>query len=102
MSFLKIEQETQINFNAAENTAELYTADPVMIRRMNKLVEQNPEQFKGEVHSKYQGKVYGMHYTFPKRFVTIRTKDVVRQMSDEQRKESAERLREYQRAKHAK
>ena len=102
MSFLKIEQETQINFNAAEDTAELYTADPVMIRRMNKLVGQNPEQFKSEVHSRYQGKVYGMNYTFPKRFVTIRTKDVVRKMSDEQRKESAERLREYQRTKHAK
>lgn len=38
MGFLKIEQETQISFNAAEDTAELYTADPVMIRKMNKLV----------------------------------------------------------------
>lgn len=39
MGFLKIEQETQISFNAAEDTAELYTADSVMIRKMNKLVE---------------------------------------------------------------
>lgn len=28
MGFLKIEQETQISFNAAEDKAELYTADP--------------------------------------------------------------------------
>lgn len=48
MGFLKIEQETQISFNAAEDTAELYTADPVMIRKMNKLVEENPEQFQGK------------------------------------------------------
>lgn len=55
MGFLKIEQETQISFNAAEDTAELYTADSVMIRKMNKLVEENPEQFQGKVHSRYQG-----------------------------------------------
>lgn len=53
MGFLRIEQETQINFNAGEAEATLYTADPVMIRKMDKIVEQNPEQFKSEVHSRY-------------------------------------------------
>ena len=52
MGFLRIEQETQINFNAGEAEATLYTADPVMIRKMDKIVEQNPEQFKSEVHSR--------------------------------------------------
>lgn len=51
MAFLKVEQEVMISFNAAEDTAELYTADPVMIRKMDKLVEENPEQFSGKVHS---------------------------------------------------
>ena len=50
MAFLKVEQEVMISFNAAEDTAELYTADPVMIRKMDKLVEENPEQFSGKVH----------------------------------------------------
>lgn len=95
MGFLRIEQETQINFNAAEDTAELYTADPVMIRKMDKLVEQNPEQFKGEVHSRYEGKIYGMNYIFPKRFVVIRTKDIVRNMSEEQRQKAREQMQRF-------
>lgn len=32
----KVEMETIISFNAAEDTAELYTADPVWIRKLDK------------------------------------------------------------------
>lgn len=56
MGFLKIEQETLISFNAAEDMAELYTADPVMIRRMDKIVEKNPEQFKCRFGRKEENK----------------------------------------------
>ena len=35
-----------ISFNAAEDSAELYTADPVDIRKLDKLVKSNPERFK--------------------------------------------------------
>ena len=101
MGFLRIEQETQINFNAGEAEATLYTADPVMIRKMDKIVEQNPEQFKSEVHSSYQGKVYGMNYIFPKKFVVIRTKDIVRNVTEEQREQSRQRLKQYHESKHS-
>ena len=93
MGFLKIEQEVMISFNAAEDTAELYTADPVMIRKMDKLVEDNTEQFSGKVHSMYQGEVYAKKYFFPKRFVTIRTKDIKRNVSEEQREKARERMK---------
>lgn len=102
MGFLKIEQETLISFNAAEDMAELYTADPVMIRRMDKIVEQNPAQFKSEVHSRYKGEVYAMNYIFPKKFVAIRTKDIVRNVSEEQRQKSRERMKQYHALKHCK
>lgn len=99
MGFLRIEQETQINFNAGEAEATLYTADPVMIRKMDKIVDQNPEQFKSEVHSRYQGKVYGMIYTFPKKLVVIRTKEITRNLTEEQRKQIGERMRQYNKSK---
>lgn len=102
MGFLKVEQETMINFNAAEDTATLYTADPVMIRKMDKIVEENPEQFKGEVHSRYNGEVYAKNYTFPKRFVSIRTKDVTRNMSEEQKERAREQMRRYHESKRGK
>ena len=88
----RYEQEVVIGFNAEEDTAELYTADPVYIRKMDKLAEQNPEQFKlGRVEI-CQGKIVSKRYTFPKRFVTIRSRDVKRELTDEQRAEIAERL----------
>ena len=41
----RIEQETIINSNNAEKMAEIYTADPVMIRKLDKLVEKYPDAY---------------------------------------------------------
>lgn len=60
---------------------------------MDRLVEQNPEQFcPGRVET-YQGEIVAKRYTFPKRFITIRSKDVKRELTEEQRAELADRLR---------
>lgn len=87
------EQETIISFNAAEDTAEFYTADPVYIRKIDKLVEKNPEQFKPGLVETYQGEIVAKRYIFPKRFLSIRSKDVKRELTEEQREELAERLK---------
>ena len=42
----RIEQETIVNANAEEKMAEVYTADPVMIRKLDKMVEKYPDQYK--------------------------------------------------------
>ena len=83
----KYEQEIVIAFNAAEDTAEIYTADPVWIRKMDKLVQQNPEQFRPGRVETCQGEIVAKRYTFPKRFITIRSKDVKQVLTDEQRAE---------------
>lgn len=87
------EQETIISFNAAKDSAELYTADPVYIRKLEKLVKSNPEQFKQGRTETYQGEIVAKRYTFPKKFLSIRSKDVKRELTEEQRKELAERLK---------
>ena len=94
MSFLRIEQEVLISFNAGEDEVCLYTADPVWIRKMDKLVEQNSEQFRQGRFEYYKGKVYSKRYHFPKRFITIRSKDVKRNLTEDQRKEIAERFKQ--------
>lgn len=88
----RYEQEVVIGFNAEEDAADLYTADPVWIRKLDRLVEQNPEQFKLVRVETCQGDVVSKRYTFPKRFVSVRSKDVKRELTDEQRAELAERL----------
>lgn len=55
-------------------------------------MEQNTEQFKPGRVEKYKGKVVAKRYSFPKRFITIRSKDVKRNLTDEQRAELAERM----------
>lgn len=91
-SLSRTEQEVVIGFNAAEDTAELYTADPVWMRKLDKLVEQNPEQFKEGRRETYQGKVIAKRYTFPKRFLTVRSKDKVMNLTEEQKADIGKRL----------
>lgn len=93
-----VERESVITFNSAEENADIYASDPVWIRKFDKLVEQNPEQFKMIEEFKYEGDVIAKRYLFPKRFLTIRTKDIVSTMTDEQRAEQAERMRQIRRS----
>ena len=79
------EQETIITTCAADELAEVYTADPVYIRKMEKLVKREPEHYK--VKSKNS---YGTTYTMPKRLLGFR---IPRSMSEEQREVIAERFR---------
>ena len=88
----RYEQEVVIGFNAEEDTAELYTADPVWIRKLDRLVEQNPEQFQLDRVDKCQGEIVSKRYTFPKRFVSIRSKDIKRELTDKQKAELVDRL----------
>ena len=92
MGLSRIEQEVIINFNAVEETAEVYTADPVWIRKMDKLVEQNPEAFKCKRQESYQGKVIAKCYTFPKKLISIRKKSKGDSLTEEQRLALVKRL----------
>ena len=92
MGLSRYEQEVIINFNAEENEISLYTANPVWIRKMDKLIEQNPEQFRQGRVERVKGEIVSKEYFFPKRFVSIRSKDLKRNLSEEQRKELAERM----------
>ena len=93
-SLSRYEQEVIINFNAEEDTATLYTANPQWIRKLDRLVEQNPEQFGMYRQEKMDGRAVSKTYRFPKRFITVRSKDKKSGMTEEQKKEAAERLRQ--------
>lgn len=88
----KTEQETIINFDRAGEGVDLYTSDPVWIRKMDKLVQENPDDFKRIHVETYQGKPIAKKYIFPKRFITIRTRDRQVRLTEGQKKERTERL----------
>ena len=87
MMLSKYEQEIVINFNAEEDIAVLYTANPKWIRKMDALVEKNPQLFslvrEDEVSKTYQ---------FPKKLVCIRSKIKTMSMTDEQKEQATKRL----------
>lgn len=82
-----------ITFNAENDTATLYSANPVWIRKMDKLVEQNPERFEMYRQEKINGEVVSKSYRFPKNLITIRSKERGCTLTEEQKRASAERLR---------
>lgn len=95
MGLTRLEQETIITFNVEESMAVLWTADPVWIRKMDKLVENNPNEFKQTGQETMDGVVVQKRYEMPKKLVNVRAKSAVgRKMTDEERELAAERLRQ--------
>jgi len=80
------EQETILNYNMAEKTANVYTHDGALIRRLEKLCADRP----GECVPAYNQSSHGKSYDIPKKWIKI---NPTRIMSEEQRAASADRLR---------
>lgn len=89
----KYERETIISFNEEEADAILYTASPIMMRRMDKLVETAPENYQELVSRRAfaDGDCVSKMYSFPKDLVRLRPRKKV--LTEEQRRAAAEQLR---------
>ena len=82
MSITKYEQETIYNYNQEEPLASCYTMDRALIRRLDALAEKHKEI---TVLRAYEGV---REYTFPKRWIKVKTP---RQLSEEKRQELKDR-----------
>lgn len=85
------EQEVIITTSAADELAEVYTADPIYIRRFDRKVEQDPEHYKVKSRN-----AYSATYTMPKRLLQFRIPSAPRELTDEQRAELRERMKKLQ------
>jgi hypothetical protein len=93
MRLSRCEQEVVINFNAEETTMSIYTADPVWIRKLDRLVESNSREYSFVRQETYKGRVVSKTYLAPKKLLTLRSKTQKRELTEEQKKEIAERLK---------
>ena len=80
----KYEMETIVNYNAAEQTAIVYTRDKAVMRKLDRLVEAYPESYR-LVEQTEIDKTYSM----PKSYVTYRKP---RMLSDKQREQARQRM----------
>ena len=78
------EMETTINFDRSSDTANIYTTDPVMMRKMDKLAQETT------VITMAKQDAYCREYECPKALIKVSKPRVI---SEEQRQELAERMR---------
>lgn len=95
MGLTRLERETIIKFNAAEAEVDVYTADPVYIRKLDKLCESNPDSYKC-----YQRDDESACYTVSSKKLIRFATPVTSKMTDEQKAAAAERLRKGKEAKY--
>lgn len=91
------EQETVVNFYRTDHRMSIYTSDQTMITKLMKLLkksEQNEEA--GYIlvrEEKMNGRVVAIEVSAPKHLLSLRTPKKKRELSDEERKVMADRMR---------
>lgn len=85
----RFEQETIINFSAIDKEMLICTSDPVQIRRLDRLVEQFPEQYKYINSEFYKGEEVLKRYKAPKKLLGYR-KPVI--LSEEEKEKLRQQL----------
>lgn len=85
-NYLNIERETNINFNNEEKTAQIYTCQAPMQRRLEKLAADYPEEVK---ITKTYADNDGIVIEIPKTWIKVRPPN---KMTEDQRRNLSERL----------
>lgn len=89
------EQETTISFGRDKDGAEIWTSDRTVMTKLDKLCEESPEYWKcKKVEYFLDGSLANKVYTVTdKALISFRSKKVKRELTDEQRAELAERMK---------
>lgn len=90
------EQETIITIGATSKQAEICSTDPVFWRQLDKMCERDPESYKlVREYKTSAGETLTRWYSVPKKLVSFKPKRII---SEEQKKQIAERFRRYREA----
>jgi len=84
-----LEQETIINFNREEAEATIYTHDPSLKRKLDKLCSTIPDIY----IKRSDNGAGGVTYALPKNLISVRTPRAKKNLSEEQREVLRERFK---------
>lgn len=89
------EQEVTISAYRADERMSVWVTDNTMLTKMKRCLKANPEEYKLEriVWNK-EGGVAGYKFSFPKKYLSFRTKTTSFELSEEERAERAKKLNE--------
>lgn len=91
------EQETTINIMRDSELASIYTSDTTMINKLDKLAKSTSCPDWKLIKEEYDkdGNLVGKRHEVKKRLISFRSDTQTREMTEEQRKATAERLRKW-------
>lgn len=95
MGVFLTEQETVVNIIRTDKRADIYTSDYYVMRKLDRKVEESDAWKLEEEIRDREGEIVAKRYSCPKKLVQFRTREIKRELTDEQRAELAERLRRY-------
>lgn len=87
------EQETIVRITRDEENAVVYTSDLTMMTKLDKLVETSGEWYLVKSTNFKDGTIADKTYECPKRLISFRKNTMRMELTEEQRAERAERLR---------
>lgn len=89
------EQETVIQFNRTDDHATVYTSDSTMMTKLDRLCKSSPKFYKKTREEKdREGHIVGKFYSVTnKSLVSLRSKKVEKNLSEEERQILSERAR---------
>ena len=95
------EQETTISFSRDNNDVDVWTSDTTMMTKLDRLCENSPNEYRCiEVGKSLDGLLANKRYTIKnKKLVSFRSATTKREISDEQRKALAQRMRDLNKSK---
>lgn len=87
------EQEVTITAYRSDDRMSLWVSDNMMLTKVKKCLKANPEEWKLErVVWHKGGTVAGYEFSFPKKFLSLKTKTARLELTDEQKAERRDRL----------
>ncbi len=89
----RYEQEVSLNFNMEDDVCSLYTSSTTWIKRMDKLVNSYPNEYKEIDCGKINGEVVSKTYEFPIKYFRLAKPRV--ELSEERKEELRSRLANY-------
>lgn len=88
------EQETTISFGRTDDLADIWTNDKTMMTKLDKLCETSPDFYKCiDVGRTREKEIMCKRYKVDKSMLSFRTRKIQRELTEEQKKEFAERMR---------
>lgn len=88
------EQEVTITAYRSDERMNLWVSDNTMLTKVKRCMRANPEEWRLEqIAWNKEGTVAGYEFSFPKKYLSFRTKTTTYELTDEQKAERAARFK---------